>query len=302
MLQFFFGRITEFDPIKDPRIAVVCLTYFARMALPVIVVAMAAGIIANLVQTGFLFSTKPITPDFTRVLPHFGRYFKRIFSAEGAFNLFKSIFKIAVIGIVAYMLVSGEIGKLVTLQSVSLWTGLTTTASLAIKLLIIVALLLLLLSVPDIFIQRWQFREQMKMTVQEVKEERKQYEGNPEVRNRIRQRMREIMTRNMIVNVPKADVVVTNPTHFAVALEYDRYAYPAPRAPMVTAKGADEMAQQIKRIAKENDVPIVENKPLARALYATVEVGDIIPDEYFVAVAAILRQVWAMDEQTRRAA
>ncbi|MDR3275981.1 MAG: flagellar biosynthesis protein FlhB [Treponema sp.] len=300
LIQFFFQRAVELDPVKDRAIAGVCLSYFVRMAAPIMAVALAAGIFANLVQTGFLFTTKPLTPDFSRIVPHFGRYFKRtIGSVEGLFNFFKSLFKMIIIGMVAYLLISAEIGKLATLQSVSLWTGLTTVASLAIRLLIIIALLLLALSVPDILFQRWQYRESLKMTIQEVKEERKMYEGDPMVRNRIRQRMRELITRNMAANVPKADVVVTNPTHFAVALEYNRDTMSAPQ---VTAKGADEMAAQIKEIAREHDVPIVENKPLARALYAETEVGDSIPLRYYEAVAALLKHVYMMNNGERRSA
>jgi flagellar biosynthetic protein FlhB len=134
--------------------------------------------------------------------------------------------------------------------------------------------------------------ESLKMTKQEVKEERKMYEGDPLIKSRLRQRMRELLSRNMAANVPKADVVITNPTHFAVALEWNQGAMPAP---MVTAKGMDEVALRIRRIAEENNVPVVENRPLARALYAETEIGDIIPDKYFQAIAAVLAHVYKMN-------
>jgi flagellar biosynthetic protein FlhB len=146
--------------------------------------------------------------------------------------------------------------------------------------------------------QRWRYRESLKMSREEVKEERKMYEGDPQIRNRIRQRMRELMSKNMIANVPRADVVVTNPTHFAVALEYDRETMPAPR---VSAKGQDEMALRIREIAREYEVPVVENKPLARALYAETEVGDVIPIAYYEVVAAVLGKVIALNEKRRKA-
>jgi len=160
------------------------------------------------------------------------------------------------------------------------------------------AVLLLILSIPDMFFQKWQFKQQIKMTKQEVKEERKMYDGDPMVKGRIRRRMREFMSRNMAVNVAKADVVITNPTHFSAALEYNEITM---IAPVLTAKGADELAFRIRNIAAENNVPIIENKPLARALYAEVEVGEMVPLAYYEAIAQVLAQVRRLDEQRRRA-
>jgi flagellar biosynthetic protein FlhB len=261
---------------------------------------MAAAIFANVVQTGFLFTTKTITPDFSKVVPRLGRYFqKTLFSMEGLFNIFKSIIKMGIIGGVAFFLIRSEIKQLANLQTAGLWTGVTTVASLAIRMLLISAILLLLLSIPDMLFQRWQYRESLKMSKQEVKEERKMYEGDPLVKSRLRQRMRELLSRSIGVMVPQADVVIANPTHFAVALEYkaDRM-----DLPMVTAKGEDEFALQIRRIAETNEVPVVENKPLARALYADTKVGDSIPESYVTAVATVLASVWKLNENRRREA
>jgi flagellar biosynthetic protein FlhB len=216
---------------------------------------------------------------------------------DGLFNFAKSIAKMAIVGVVAFLLIRADINKLANLQTINLWLGITLIANITIKMFILTALLLLALSIPDLFFQRWRYKEDLKMSRAEVKEERKMYEGDPQVRNRIRQRMRELQNRNMIVNVPKADVVVTNPTHYAVALQYDRSIMPAPR---VIAKGEDELAQRIKRIARDNEVPIVENKPLARALYAETEVGDIIPLSYYEVVATVLSKVMALNEKRRR--
>jgi flagellar biosynthetic protein FlhB len=165
-------------------------------------------------------------------------------------------------------------------------------------MLIISALLLLLLSIPDILFQRWQYRESLKMTREEVKEERKMYEGDPQIRARIQRRMREFMSRNMALNVAKADVVITNPTHFAVALEYDGDTM---NAPLLTAKGADELAFRIREIAKENGVPLIENKALARALYAEVDVGRSVPVMYWEVIAGILARIRRIDAERRRA-
>jgi flagellar biosynthetic protein FlhB len=217
---------------------------------------------------------------------------------EGLFNFGKSVAKMAIIGITAFVIIRSRINELRNLQTAGLWIGLTTVAGLAIRMLIISALLLLLLSIPDMFFQRWQYRESLKMTREEVKEERKMYEGDPHIRARIQRRMREFMSRNMAVNVAKADVVVTNPTHFAVALEYDRDTM---NAPQLTAKGADELAFKIRSIASENEVPIIENKPLARALYAEVDVGRTVPIEYWEAIAQVLAHVQRLNEEERRA-
>jgi flagellar biosynthetic protein FlhB len=269
-----------------------------RLALPIVAVSVVAAIFANVIQTGLLFTTKPLSPDFSKVLPRFGRYFQRIFSVEGLFNFAKSIVKMAIIGGVAFFLIRSRIRELANLQTADLWTGVSTVASVAIRMLIISAILLLFLSIPDFLFQRWQYRESLKMSRQELKEERKMYEGDPLVRSRLRQRMRELLTRNMAVNVAKADVVITNPTHFAVALEYQETL----PAPMVTAKGADEVAFRIRRIAEENEVYMVENKPLARALYAETEVGDYVPEQYLRIIADILAHVYSLDDERRRKA
>ncbi|QQO11412.1 flagellar biosynthesis protein FlhB [Breznakiella homolactica] len=300
MIRFFFLRATELDPVKDRIIARVFFTYLAKLALPIAIVAMVTAIFSNLVQTGFLFTTKPLVPNFSKIVPKFGQYFKRtLFSMEALFNLAKSIIKMIIIGVVAYVIIRSKIKDLANLQTAGVWNGLTLVAGLAIRLLLIVALLLLALSIPDILFQRWQYRESLKMTKQEVKEERKMYEGDPLIKSRLRQRMRELMTRNMVANVPKADVVITNPTHFAVALEWNQGTMPAP---MVTAKGADEVAFRIRRIAEESGVPTVENKPLARALFAETEIGDIIPETYYQAIATVLAQVYKINEERRKTA
>ncbi|MDR0600206.1 MAG: flagellar biosynthesis protein FlhB [Treponema sp.] len=299
MLRFFFLRINELDPVRDRIVGGVFFSYFVRLALPVAAAAAAAAIFANLVQVGPLFTVKPLTPDFSKIVPRFGRYFQRtLFSMEGLFNFVKSIVKMAIIGVVAFVLVRSRVQELARLQTAGLWLGFTTVAGLAARLLIISALLLLLLSIPDMLFQRWQYRESLKMTKEEVKEERKMYEGDPHIKARIQRRMREFMSRNMAVNVAKADVVITNPTHFAVALEYDEDTMPAP---LLSAKGADEMALRIRGIARENGVPLVENKPLARALYQEVEIGQNVPVAYYQAIAQVLAHVRALEERRRRA-
>jgi flagellar biosynthetic protein FlhB len=204
-----------------------------------------------------------------------------------------------IIGGVAFFLIRSDLYKLANLQKAGIWLGLTTVASLAIRLILICAILLLLLSIPDILFQRWRFREKNKMSRQEMKEEMKMYEGDPQIQNRIRSRFRDLLKQNIAAAIPRADVVITNPTHYAVALEYHQETMPD--GPMVTAKGADEVAARIRKLAQEHGVPMVENKHLAQTLYREVEVGDYIPEAYYTVVATILGRVMYINELRRKA-
>jgi flagellar biosynthetic protein FlhB len=291
MVLYFLGLAGKADITTDGGvIALAFFEYFAKLTLPVAAVAVVAAILSNILQVGFLFTAKPITPDFSKIVPHFGQYLKRtMFSVEGLFNLAKSIAKVLIIGFVSYLVIQGEFDKLRTLFEGPFWPSVSYIFSLAMRLVIIVAVAMLVLAIPDYMFQRRQYMEGLKMTKEEVKEERKMQEGDPMVKGRLREMMRELLSRNMAANVPKADVVITNPTHFAIALEWDRERMVAPT---VTAKGMDEVAQRIKRIAIDNGVPLVENRPLARALYADVEIGDAIPDKYYQAIAAVLAHVY----------
>jgi flagellar biosynthetic protein FlhB len=298
MIRFFFTRITELDPTRDGRIVRVFVRYFIQLAFPLLLVALVTGIFSHVVQSGFIFTTKPLTPKLDRIVPHFGQYLsKTIFSVNGIFNFVKSIIKMFIIGIAAFIIIKSDIPKILNLQRASLWQGVTTISVLAAKLLIMSAILLLILSVPDYLFQRWQFRQEMKMSRLEMQEERKQDEGDPLVKSHLRRRMQQLLSQNLRETVPRADVVITNPTHFAVALKYEAQKMDGPQ---VIAKGEDNTAQQIKNIARDNGVPIVENKPLARALYAQVEIGETVPKEFWNAVAAVLQKVMAINNERRR--
>ncbi|HPB66881.1 MAG TPA: EscU/YscU/HrcU family type III secretion system export apparatus switch protein, partial [Spirochaetales bacterium] len=213
---------------------------------------------------------------------------------EALFNLAKSIFKIVVIGVVAFLNIRGELPRLTRLFSSTVWNSSVYLAGIVIRIVIEAAILMLALAIPDYIFQRAQFKKRLRMTKQEVKEERKMFEGDPMVKGRLKDRMRDIMSRNMAVNVPKADVVVTNPTHFAIAVEFDPMTM---AVPTVTAKGADEMAFRIRSLAKDAGVPIVEIRPLARALYAEADVGDAIPEAYYEAISKILAHVAKIDRR-----
>jgi flagellar biosynthetic protein FlhB len=299
MLVYFISVSCEADVTTGAGpIAASFFSYFARLATPVALVGVVSAIGSNLLQVGQVFTLKPITPDFSKIVPRFGQWLKRsLFSMEGLFNLAKTFIKIAVIGLSAWLVISPELNRLLVSYATPFSQSIALVASLAMKLVIVVAVILLALSIPDYMFQRRQFMESLKMSKEEIKEERKMQEGDPLVKGRLKERMRELLTRNMAANVPKADVVIANPTHYAIALEWDREAM---AAPLVTAKGVDEMALRIRRIAEESGVPVVENRPLARALHAEVEIGDAIPEKYYQAIAAVLAGVYAANGEAGR--
>jgi flagellar biosynthetic protein FlhB len=291
MLRFYFSRSVELDPTKDGIVAGAFLTYFARLTLPIACVALVTAIFSNVVQTGFMFTPKKIVPDFSKIVPRLGQYFsKTLFSSQGVFNFAKSLLKMVLIGIMAFLLISADIQKLTNLQTATLWMGITTVASLAIRLLIFSALMLLVLSIPDFLFQRWQFREQMRMKREEVTREYKEDYGDPQIKSRLQRRMQQLLQSNLKA-VPQASVVITNPTHLAIALQWKA----GFRAPRVLAKGEDDIALTIRRIARENNVPIVEDKPLARAMYPMVQINEDIPEQFWQAVVLILRKILYMD-------
>lgn len=295
MVTFYLRISTEYDVLSDTQLVPSFFSFFIRLFAPPALVAFTAALLANILQVGFLFSTKPITPDFSKIAPNFPKFFqKAFFSGEALFNFWKSIMKVVVIGIIAYINIRMEIETIIKFVNAHYEYSFIQIAGIAFRILIESALAMLVLSLPDYFFQRHQHRESLKMTKQEVKEERKTMEGDPLVKSRMRERMRDLLNQNMLQNVPEADVVVTNPTHFAVGLEWKQEKM---NAPMVVAKGQDNIAQRIKEIARENEVPIIENKPLARALYAEVEIGDEIPEQYYEVMAIVISEVYRLKGQ-----
>jgi flagellar biosynthetic protein FlhB len=292
MIKFFLENSSQIDITNNAITIQAVFSFFIRLTMPIVGVVFITALMSNLLQVGFLFTVKPITPDLTRIIPKFGKFFKRaMFSAEAGFNLFKSLIKVILVGILAFLNIQAEMPKIMNLLKVHFYHGVELISSLAFRIIVEAGILLLMLSILDYMFQRRLHRERLKMSRQELKEERKMYEGDPLVKSRLRERMREIMTRNMLQAVPKADVVITNPTHFAVALEWDRLTM---TAPTVVAKGADMIAQKIKEIANENNVAVVENKPLARALYDEVEIGEIIPEKFYEVIATILAEIFKL--------
>ncbi len=292
MMRYFLERSCEIDVTTTAITATAVFTFFIRLALPIVGVVFITALMSNLVQVGFLFTVKPITPNINKIIPRFGKFFKRaMFSAEAGFNFLKSIVKVILVAILAFLNIQAEMPKIMNLVKLHFFYGVELISSLAFRIILEAGILLLMLSIADYMFQRRLHRERLKMSRQELKEERKMYEGDPLVKSRLRERMREIMTRNMLKAVPKADVVITNPTHFAIALEWERLTM---NAPTVTAKGADIIAQKIKEIALENEVPVIENKPLARALYGEVEIGEVIPEKFYEVIATILAEIYRL--------
>jgi len=257
---------------------------------PLFVIAFVMGFLGNVLQFGFLLSGEALMPKFDKLNVFKG--IGKMFSKSALMELIKSIAKIVVVGFLAYSVVRDEFFRtLPSLVDMDVWGIFFYISRVSYKIMLHVLWFLILLSAIDYVFQRWQFEEDLKMTKQEVKDEYKQREGDPQVKARVRSIQREMARKRMLTDVPTADVVVTNPTHFAVALKYDPEQGAAPR---VVAKGADFLAAKIREVAKAHGVPLVEDKPLARALYKGVKVGQFIPENLYKAVAEILAYVYSL--------
>jgi flagellar biosynthetic protein FlhB len=268
------------------------LIFFLRIFLPIGLSAIVIAVGINYLQVGPLFTTEPLRPKFSKLNPING--FKRVFSTQGLVDLVKSCLKLVIVLYFAYSTIKSRIFLLVDTTKLGvLQTGVivwTIVFQVALK----VCTFLLILAILDYVYQRWQLRKNLRMTKKEVRDEYKQIEGNPLIKNKIRQRQREIAQRRMMQEVPKADVVITNPTHLAIALKYEpgRMA-----APSVIAKGEGYIAQKIREIAQANGVVLVENKPLAQAIYKTVDIGEVIPEKLYQAVAEVLAFVYRLKQK-----
>ncbi|MBQ6464221.1 MAG: flagellar biosynthesis protein FlhB [Pseudobutyrivibrio sp.] len=260
--------------------------------MPFLLIGFAADFVTNLVQVGWKPTLKPLEPKLSKFNPISG--FKRIFSKQSIVNLIFAIAKIGLVCFIAYTSIKDQAKTLFLLYDIALNAALSLIFDIIVDTGIKISVVYIFLGLADYAYQRWKFKDDMKMTKQEVKDEYKNTEGDPQIKGKQRQRMMESSQRRMMKNVPQADVVITNPTHIAVAILYDNTKDEAPR---VVAKGEDYLAKKIKDLAKESDVPIVENKPLARALYATVDIDETIPPELYQAVAEILAVVYTNRDQ-----
>ena len=261
---------------------------FLETVFPIMLSILAVSVAVGFLQVGFMFSPETIMPQFSRINPISG--LGRIVSKRSLVELVKSLIKITVVMYFIYRFIMKETSRIPALMQSELTESFVVLANLIFNLALQIAMVLLVLAILDYGYQWWEHMQNLKMSKQEVKEEMKQTEGNPQIKSKIREKQRAIAMRRMMQEVPKADVIVTNPTHFAVALKYEA----GMEAPMVVAKGADFIAQRIREIAKEYDVVIVENKPLAQALFKTADIGKVIPADHYKAVAEVLAYVYRL--------
>ena len=276
------------SPMGD--ISILLRTVMLRLLiilLPILLIGFAVAFISDLFQVKWRPTTKPLQPKFSKLNPLSG--FKKIFSAQSLVELVKSIAKILLIALVSYSYIKDKGALLYALYDMSMMQAVNLIGETVIDLGIRISAIYMIIAGADFMYQKYKFKNDMKMTKQEVKEEYKNAEGDPEIKGKIKARMREASQRRMMQAIPKADVVITNPTHYAVAIQYDTEVAPAP---IVVAKGSDYLAQKIKEIARENNIEIVEDKPLARMLYANVDVDKQIPPELYQAVAEVLAMVY----------
>jgi flagellar biosynthetic protein FlhB len=258
--------------------------------LPLISLVIIAFISAFAQQEGQIqFSTESITPDFSKISPLAG--LKRMFSMKALVEFIKGIIKISIVAVILYYAIMGDIKNMLSYIGFSPMMIVEKIYSIINHLMLYVCMFLFVIAVLDYTYQKFEYIKSLKMTKQEVKEEYKDTEGSPEIKQKLRQLRAEKAKNMMIAAVPKADVVVTNPTHYSIALQYESDKMSAPR---IVAKGQDNIALKIREIAKEHDIPLVENKPLARALFDNVEVGDEVPVEHYEAVAAIISYVYKL--------
>ena len=260
-----------------------------KVCLPLFAVAFIVTFAVDLVQVKWKVSGKLLQPKFSKINPIKG--FSKIFSKEKIMELIKSVLKILVIAYLAYNALKDYSSTLLKLYEIDLEQAIVLVGSIVIDLGLNISLAFLVIGLADYFYQKIKFKRDMMMTKQEIKDEYKQTEGDPQIKSRIKSKMREASQRRMMQRLPEADVVITNPTHFAAAIKYDK---DAADAPVLLAKGADFLAERIKTVARENKIEIVENKPLARMLYYNVEIGNEIPPELYQMTAEVLAYVYSL--------
>lgn len=290
-MQQSFRRIADIPSLTELRLIEIIrtdITSIGSLLAPFFLYVFFTIILLNFLQTGFNFSLGTLTPNFSKLNPIQG--FSRLFSLNALFESAKGVLKIIVFAVVLYMLLKNEFDTMPLLVDMDMKTIISFSLEKIKKLVLFAAIILSIFAAIDFAYQKWHFAKEMRMTKTEVKEEMKQMEGDPHVRARIRSLQRDMARKRMMQEVPKADVVITNPTHIAVALRYDAKEMEAPK---VVAKGANLVAEKIKEIAIKHRVPLYEDKPLARALFK-LEVGQEIPETLYKAVASILANIYKL--------
>lgn len=281
---FYYGYMPQTDV---RRIFRQMLLQVVILIAPILLIGVLIAFVCDVAQVKWRPTTQPLKPKFRNLNPISG--FKKIISVNSLVELIKSFLKIGLITFVCYNFLKDKWVYLLNVFDITLMQGLQIIADMVTDLGIRIAAIYMLIALADYIYQKVKFKNDMKMTKQEVKDEYKNSEGDPQIKGQIRAKMREASRRRMMQALPQADVVITNPTHYAVAIKYDPE---VADAPVVIAKGEDYLAQRIREIAKENHIEIVENKPLARMLYANVDVGQTVPPELYQAVAEVLAFVY----------
>ncbi|MCM1048085.1 MAG: flagellar biosynthesis protein FlhB [Clostridiales bacterium] len=295
LFQNIYTQIPEYIKLYDGELQSLTfralfirgLTSVLSLIAPILIIGFLVAFLTNLLQVKWKITTKPMKPKFSKLNPISG--VKRLFSPNSLVELVKSIAKILIIVYAVYSYLKKNAPSIFLLYDRGLYESIAIIGNLVINLGFRIALYYFFIAAADFIYQKFKFKKDMKMTKQEVKDEYKDQEGDPQIKSKQKQRMMEASRRRMMQRLPEADVVITNPTHYAVAIKYDPELYDAP---YVIAKGADYLAQKIKDVAKENHIEIVENKPLARMLYANVEIGGVVPPELYQAVAEVLAFVY----------
>jgi flagellar biosynthetic protein FlhB len=272
------------------RFVVDGLWHFGLIVFPLLLGLTLVGLLSNFLQVGFLFTLEPLELNLEKMNPISG--IKRVLiSRRSMVELLKNLLKIAIVGLVAYSALDGLTEESMSLMDTSVASVMAYMTHAAVMIGLKVGIAFLALAAADYMYQRFEYERELRMTKQEVKEELKSQEGDPLIKSRIRSIQRQIAYKRMMQDVPKADVVITNPTHLAVAIKYESSSMSAPK---VVAKGADIIAQRIREIAEEHGVPMIEDKPLAQALYKTVDVGEQVPEKLFQAVAQVLAYIYRL--------
>lgn len=269
-------------------------TIYLAMMAPLFFGLMFVGIAGNVLQTGLVLSSKPLLPDASRISPFKG--FKRILSQRSAVEFLKSVLKLGIVGYIMYQALQDKYMEIITLSGTDIRSASVVIAGIAMDVLMRASFALFGIAVMDYAYQRWDYAKSIRMTKEEVKEEMRQTDGDPRIRSRIRHQQREMASRRMMHDVPKSDVVVTNPTHLAIALQYRPESM---RSPKVVAKGQLLVAEKIKEVAREHGVPVIENKPLAQALFKGVEIGYEVPPTLYHAVAEVLAFIFSLKRERR---
>jgi flagellar biosynthetic protein FliR/FlhB len=265
------------------------LIFFFKLFLPIGAIFLVIGVITNIAQTGFMFTGEGIKPSFSKLNPING--FKNMFSMKAMGSLIKNLLVIIVLGFIGYGFIKDNYMNILKLSNVYIHTLIYTVKDILYSILSKISIALVFIALLDYLYQIYTHKKDLKMTKQEIKEEFKQMEGDPQIKGKIRQKQRQMATQRMMQSVPDATVIITNPTHISIAIKYEQG---KSKAPIVVAKGADYVAFKIREIAKENDIPIIENKPLARLIYKKVEIDQEVPEEMYQAVAEILVVIYKM--------